>query len=480
MVQLNLDVNNYSDEQLRQKFRLATDYTKNDVDVATRRLLETAKTNLGSNDLQTFRQFMNDAKERLMRHKAPEYADDVAALLPTNRQLTTLPSAIVGNPTSASLAPPLPKPLQSALTEDSSSQRQSLIHEPDHVPTSIPWREMKNRTHRVVHIDSQYRQNISTIQSDGSAGTEGTPLPGSNAFNTDFTLDLAEPLSNVLEMKLHAFHLPTTWYNFDSSLGNTAFSLESDGSNALTIDDGNYTIEELCHAIKTKAEEKHDYSISLELDSKTNRVTITGADFTFYKRGGLVAEDGSIVGGSVINNNLGWALGFRRTPSDDNEGIVTVTDGNISDVPACVMGPKYFVLSIDDYNQTQQNKGLILATDDHGPVNALRPSRMPQTQTTKAQLESQEALLARNTKPNQRTTPPQTPNAFATIFFTNLSELRPDPLVKLSSSLHVYSRTYNGPIDIERLRVRLFDDKGNLVNLRDNDWSFSLLFEQLY
>ena len=109
LVQLNLDVNTYSDEQLRQKFRLATDYTRDDVDSATRRLLQTAKGSLGSDELQTFRQFINDAKERLMRHKAPEYADDVGALLPTDRQLTTLPASIVGHPTSASLAPPPPK-----------------------------------------------------------------------------------------------------------------------------------------------------------------------------------------------------------------------------------------------------------------------------------------------------------------------------------------------------------------------------------
>jgi len=28
--------------------------------------------------------------------------------------------------------------------------------------------------------------------------------------------------------------------------------------------------------------------------------------------------------------------------------------------------------------------------------------------------------------------------------------------------------------------VRLLDDKGNLVNLHDVDWSFTLLIEQLY
>ena len=483
MVQLNLDANTYSDEQLRQKFRLPADYTRDDIDVATRRLLQTAQTNLGSGDLQMFRQFVGDAKERLLRQKAPEYADDVGALLPTDRQLTTIPTAVVGAlaPTSASLAPPPPPP------QPPPQPPATTVAAAERMPTSAPWREMKNRTRRVVHIDSQYRQNIATLQSDGSAGTDGAPLPGSNAFNTDFTLDLAEPLSNVLEMKLHAFNIPTTWYDFDSSLGNTIFSVTIDGSTQTThIDDGNYTIEELCAAIQAKAvESTENGSITVALEENTNRVTITGAAFTFYKRGGLQVEDGSVEGGSKINQNLGWALGFRKTPDDDDDGTITIdaTDEGTevtAEAAPCAMGPKYFVLSVDDFNQNQQNKGLILATDDHGPVNAVRPSRMPTSQTTKAQLETQTALLLRNTNPNQRSTPPQTPNAFATLLFANVSDLRPDPFVKVSSALHVYSRSYNGPTDIERLRVRLFDDKGNLVNLNDNDWSFSLVFEQLY
>lgn len=488
LVQLNLDANSYSDEQLRQKFRLSEHYTYDEVDVATRRLLQTAQTNLGREDLPLFRQFVNDARGRLLRERAPEYADNVEALLPSDRQLTTLPSTFVSG---ASLAPPPPvvhkapvpmiqgqAPVQGqAPIIHGQAQEPVLVQPPEPMPTSSPWRDMKNRTHRVIHIDSQYRQHISTVQSDGSAGVDGVPSLGTSAFNTDFTLDLAEPLSNVLEMKLHAFHLPTTWYNFDSSMGNTAFSLETDGSNALTIDDGNYTLDELCAAVETKASDA-GYSLVVSADSKSNRVTISGTPFAFYKRGGLTDEDGKVVGGSVVNQNLGWALGFRKSPDED--GLAVVDDGSQGDAPASVIGPKYFVLSIDDYNPNQQNKGLILATDDYGPVHTTRPPRMPTSQTTKAQLESQNALLLRNTNPNQRSSPPQTPNAFATLLFTDITGLRPEPYVKATTALHVYSRAYSGPTDIERLRVRLFDDKGNLVNLHDNDWSFSLLMEQLY
>ena len=41
-------------------------------------------------------------------------------------------------------------------------------------------------------------------------------------------------------------------------------------------------------------------------------------------------------------------------------------------------------------------------------------------------------------------------------------------------------RRYFGPVTIEKLKVRLLDDKGYPINLNGGDISFSLLFERLY
>ena len=54
------------------------------------------------------------------------------------------------------------------------------------------------------------------------------------------------------------------------------------------------------------------------------------------------------------------------------------------------------------------------------------------------------------------------------------------PYILFGPQLEANARTYFGPVNIDRMRVRLLDDKGNLVNLNDVDWSFSLLVEQLY
>ena len=53
-------------------------------------------------------------------------------------------------------------------------------------------------------------------------------------------------------------------------------------------------------------------------------------------------------------------------------------------------------------------------------------------------------------------------------------------LVEFSGSLQDSVRTYFGPVNIERMAVKLLDDKGNILNLNGNDWCVSLIAECLY
>ena len=42
------------------------------------------------------------------------------------------------------------------------------------------------------------------------------------------------------------------------------------------------------------------------------------------------------------------------------------------------------------------------------------------------------------------------------------------------------SRNYFGPVDIEKLRITLYDEYGRVVNLNNMDWSCALMFECMY
>jgi hypothetical protein len=41
-------------------------------------------------------------------------------------------------------------------------------------------------------------------------------------------------------------------------------------------------------------------------------------------------------------------------------------------------------------------------------------------------------------------------------------------------------RKYFGPVDIQRLRIRLFDEHGRIMYMNDTNYSFCLLFKLMY
>jgi len=53
-------------------------------------------------------------------------------------------------------------------------------------------------------------------------------------------------------------------------------------------------------------------------------------------------------------------------------------------------------------------------------------------------------------------------------------------IVDFSGSLQDNKRTYFGPVDIDRMAIKLLDDKGNVLNLNGNDWCVTLVCECLY
>jgi len=53
-------------------------------------------------------------------------------------------------------------------------------------------------------------------------------------------------------------------------------------------------------------------------------------------------------------------------------------------------------------------------------------------------------------------------------------------LVEFSGSLQDNIRTYFGPVNIDRMAIKLLDDKGNVLNLNGNDWCVTLVCECLY
>ena len=97
---------------------------------------------------------------------------------------------------------------------------------------------LENVTSRFINLDSQFRQ----------------PSGGTESISTDYTLDLSDPLTNVLSLRLYSIQIPYTWYTIDYIYGNTCFWVTNTGSTGtftfkIFIEPGNYNPTEFCAAL---------------------------------------------------------------------------------------------------------------------------------------------------------------------------------------------------------------------------------------
>jgi hypothetical protein len=348
---------------------------------------------------------------------------------------------------------------------------------------------LKNITTRIVCIDSQFRPNLFSTNA-------------TSTINTDFTIDLSDPLLNTISIKLYSIQIPKSWYNIDT--GNNCFDISFNGvRTSIFIEPGNYLPDELTTKINGVITDQTIPNLTLSYNSNTQKVSIdngndiSAAEFIFYSPKGFTNQNClSCSSNSYENYNLGWTLGFRNIPDSDGNVILTSYPNPNTKADAAIelYGPKYFLLVVDDFNQNHLNKGLInsveLGTKLSLPkyinldnktcdpsFNRAVFSKSAPRKFTQAQLYTMNSILDDRKENRNRLIAPTTSDVLALIPIKKTTE---DVIVEYGVDLLQNKREYFGPVTIERLRIRLLDDKGNLVNLNKRDWSFSLHVEHLY
>jgi len=226
-----------------------------------------------------------------------------------------------------------------------------------------------------------------------------------------------------------------------------------------------------------------------------------------------------------FNNTLGWIMGYR-IPYTSIEPI-----GNIASSILDLNGTKYLILVIDDYNQNHVSNSLVSITQNANnlkipnyystdvPYTCVTPAQRgnnlqqildestnfenglliagkyqesyvssqiilpsaPRTLTQSQIYTINEINKNNNNLINYLSKAPTTSDILAILpIKTSVGVPTGSLLVEFSGSLQDNIRTYFGPVNIERLNVKLLDDKGNALNLNGNDWCVTLLCECLY
>ena len=435
----NLKVSAYSDVDLCGLFKIPENYTVGQLEDATTSITQIVHNSLGIHNRNEILVFLNESKGRLMNK--------------------------VQNNNS------MPNPNQMMFNANTrfNSYGNSAI------------KDVPRINKRVILIDSQFRPDILTE-------AEKEPDFNEREFNTDFTLDLSEPLTDVVSISLSTVNIPTSWFAFDHHLGNTRFSNAvniTNSQNIKQITPGNYDISGLTREIN-----RVESTFDLSYDEHSQKITIGATEpriFVYYSENGELDSSFSSVGGQEINQNLGWNLGFRRYNDASGTSEVSLSATKVeAEAVANTYGPRYFLLELTDFNQTQINSGIVSVADRSSKVMAINKRAIQGTnheKLTKAQLYTQNALTVNNAGDKKivdnRVYGPTSKDVLGMIPLVGINKLRPEPLVEDFTDINV-PRTFSGPVKIDKLRIRLLDDKGNLVNLHDNDWSFTLIVEQLH
>jgi len=369
---------------------------------------------------------------------------------------------------------------------------------------------LKNTTQRLIVLDSFFRQ-----ESSGPS------------ISTDYTLDLSDHLTDVLSLRLWSIEVPLTYYVIDVNYGNTCFWV-SDGTNniAISIPSGNYTSTTFVTALNDAftaagftftspvipvSYNLSNYKITMKLNggtytppssSMTTAFTINSITtrlIFFDPTITLQCEITCVQHGLYLNQTLGWLMGFHT--STGKIGTIPVeVGGNTGDSVLDLNGPRYFILALDDYNQNHLNNGLVSITEpskvvklpsyyspdqpyicepsDFGQVAQLTQSS-PRT-LTQSQIYTINEILKNNVNNMElRAKAPTTTDVFAIIPIKQSSN-GGTLYVDFSGQLQDNRRTYFGPVDIDRMRIRLLNDKGNVVNLNGADWAITIISENLY
>ena len=379
---------------------------------------------------------------------------------------------------------------------------------------------IKNTYSTCINIDSKYRL-----------------YTGVNS-NTNFTLDLSEPLKNLLSLQLYSYQIPFTWYTINSKTGNTCFWIEDLSTNTIvniSIDSGNYTPTLLTSELNKKIVEAgfmFSSTVTPFVYNETKGKIIFNLYGGIYKKNGIdiftITEttlviffdfnftlecnlpDCGVKLPSYINQSLGWIIGFRSSY------INVSINGNTPSALLDLNGTRYLLLIIDDFNQNHLNNNLISITEydnnlklpsyyktslpyscinasNNIDANNVIPNKLninytktqnilpsaPRT-LTQSQIYTINEII-KNNKNNVKYFPsaPTNSDVFAIIPIKN-SNITGNMITEFSGSLQSNERIYNGPVDVSRLQISLCDDAGNILDLNDVPWSFTMIAKCLY
>ena len=318
---------------------------------------------------------------------------------------------------------------------------------------------------KAISIDTRFRENYYSTKS------------------TNLNITLPFRLENVISYRIVGITLPLTYYNISQSYGNNVMQINiiSNVSGTvgvsynLILPDGCYNTVSNVTVYSSSLEQVVNNILTNDPNSPNNNPLCVGLNlkYTIDRTSGrsIFAQDATVASTIAYNFEiimnmgynvqsatveddylrvlmlkLGWIFGFRLakyTSSNSSPPTSNTNFGSIVSEGICfTKNPLYGFLAIDDYNNN--------SNDYYASVfsNSL-----------------------------------SLPNIVAKVNFTQFSEGVGDfQAAQGESTSNAINREkrFFGPVNIQKLKVTLYDDLGRILDLNNMDWSLELAFECVY
>jgi len=433
MADLDLDIGNYTIKDLEAffKFKPNTKYTASDIElresVIREQLLNSG--NINKRMKRDLIAFLTSAKQWLMAARCSDEKKPPSAL-PAVTQLDQL-----NYPRASTISEPR--------TDDIIQRKDTPYVNTFNQEYYTGWMNplVTKTITKCLTIDTRFRENYY------------------NTSSSDFMIQLPTKINKAVSMQLSSFEFPISFYGVSEINGNNYFYLEIrwlddlgdsyESSEYLVLSDGNYNAQDFITLINGVLSPVDDAGNLLYPESIFSYVqfffdltdTGSGTGKTYIKAVGAKKDnivnikmdfsldyDGNVITGD-LSTRLGWNLGFQKRIYDND--VIQISETVIEPVTI-----RYLYLAIDDFHNSVNNH-FITAFKDH----ILSPN-----------------ILARFALKG----------SYFALIMENDMNITTEP------------RKYFGPVDIQRLRIRIYDDRGRILHMNNSDFSFCLNFKLLY
>jgi hypothetical protein len=257
-----------------------------------------------------------------------------------------------------------------------------------------------------------------------------------------FTFTMPQPINDVKSIYVTNFELPMSFYNISAAFGNNVMKVND---KLLTIPDGNYTSASLKTAFQTALAALSLSSVTFDISNNGNSIvsfstsSALGMNFAVRPSNTCNTVTNSPLGATAefdkfnVKSKLGWLLGFRDISYNLASGQTKYAESMLD-----LNNPKYVYLAVDEFT-------------NGNPSSFISP--MPMSIINKN-------ILAR-----------------ISLDTGHYGMGKVLPANQYNGLLLSDRRSYNGKVNLQKLKLQLVNEYGHAVDLNGLDFSFSLEIE---